>query len=123
MLDPFCRAHGLSNLYVADSSFMPTSNGVNPSLTIAANALRVADRIAATLSALEPAHGDRRVAMTPPERVPGALLLYVPVPVHGAPDAPLFEPQACNGLRLWAENFPRVIVLLPPHGGPVAPPA
>jgi choline dehydrogenase-like flavoprotein len=56
VLDPFCRAHGLSNLYVADSSFMPTSNGVNPSLTIAANALRVADRIAATLSAaLEPA--------------------------------------------------------------------
>ncbi len=55
VLDPFCRAHGLSNLYVADSSFMPTSNGVNPSLTIAANALRVADRIAAALSALEPA--------------------------------------------------------------------
>lgn len=54
VLDPFCRAHGLSNLYVADSSFMPTSNGVNPSLTIAANALRVADHIAATFPA-EPA--------------------------------------------------------------------
>ena len=54
VLDPFCRAHGLSNLYVADSSFMPTSNGVNPSLTIAANALRVADRIAATFAALDP---------------------------------------------------------------------
>lgn len=45
VLDPSCRAHGVANLWVADSSFMPTSNGVNPSLTIAANALRVADEI------------------------------------------------------------------------------
>ena len=37
----------LDNLYVADGSFMPSSLGVNPSLTIAANALRVADLIAA----------------------------------------------------------------------------
>ncbi|HBT00061.1 MAG TPA: hypothetical protein DEB47_09395, partial [Citreicella sp.] len=40
-----CRAHGLRNLWVADASFMPTSMGVNPSLTIAANALRVADHL------------------------------------------------------------------------------
>ncbi|WP_417205740.1 GMC oxidoreductase [Antarctobacter sp.] len=39
------RAHDVSNLWVADASFMPTSMGVNPSLTIAANALRVADQI------------------------------------------------------------------------------
>jgi choline dehydrogenase-like flavoprotein len=45
VLDPSCRAHGVNNLYVADSAFMPTSGGVNPSLTIAANALRVADEI------------------------------------------------------------------------------
>lgn len=45
VLDPACRVHGVSNLYVADSSFMPTSTGVNPSLTIAANALRVAAEI------------------------------------------------------------------------------
>jgi choline dehydrogenase-like flavoprotein len=59
VLDPACRAHGLSNLYVADSSFMPTSNGVNPSLTIAANALRVADRLVDDLAerAPEVAHG------------------------------------------------------------------
>ncbi|MTH36601.1 glucose-methanol-choline oxidoreductase [Paracoccus limosus] len=49
VLDRDCRVHGLDNLYVADSSFMPTSNGVNPSLTIAANALRVADAIVAGL--------------------------------------------------------------------------
>ena len=56
VLDPSCRAHGLENLYVADSSFMPTSTGVNPSLTIAANALRVADRLVGEL-ALGPALG------------------------------------------------------------------
>lgn len=49
VLDADCRVHGLENLYVTDSSFMPTSNGVNPSLTIAANALRVADAIAASM--------------------------------------------------------------------------
>lgn len=46
VLDPDCRAHGLDNLHVADASFMPSSMGVNPSLTIAANALRVAEAIA-----------------------------------------------------------------------------
>jgi choline dehydrogenase-like flavoprotein len=45
VLDPSCRAHGIDNLYVADASFMPSSTGVNPSLTIAANALRTADRL------------------------------------------------------------------------------
>ena len=43
VLGPECQAHGLDNLWVTDASFMPTSMGVNPSLTIAANALRVAD--------------------------------------------------------------------------------
>jgi choline dehydrogenase-like flavoprotein len=42
VLDRNCRAHGLENLYVVDASFFPTSGGTNPSLTIAANALRVA---------------------------------------------------------------------------------
>jgi choline dehydrogenase-like flavoprotein len=42
VLDPYNRAHGLSNLYVVDSSFFPSSGGTNPALTIAANALRVA---------------------------------------------------------------------------------
>jgi choline dehydrogenase-like flavoprotein len=46
-LDPQCRLWGMDNLYVLDGSFMPSSSGVNPSLTIAANALRVAEGIAA----------------------------------------------------------------------------
>jgi choline dehydrogenase-like flavoprotein len=39
------RAHEIDNLYVVDGSFFPSSGGTNPSLTIAANALRVAQRI------------------------------------------------------------------------------
>jgi choline dehydrogenase-like flavoprotein len=45
VVDRDCRAHGISNLFVADASFMPTSAATNPSLTIAANALRVAGKI------------------------------------------------------------------------------
>jgi choline dehydrogenase-like flavoprotein len=46
VLDSECRAHDVDNLYVVDASFMPRSGAVNPSLTIAANALRVAGHIA-----------------------------------------------------------------------------
>lgn len=49
VLDANCKAHDLDNLFVADASFMPSSMGVNPSMTIAANALRVSDVIAARL--------------------------------------------------------------------------
>ena len=42
VLDRMNRAHDLSNLYVCDASFFPSSSGTNPALTIAANALRVA---------------------------------------------------------------------------------
>jgi len=47
-LDPYCRAFDHPNLFVVDASFLPTSAAVNPSLTIAAQALRVADHIAMT---------------------------------------------------------------------------
>jgi choline dehydrogenase-like flavoprotein len=45
VLDRDCRAHGIDNLYVTDASFFPSIGAVNPTLTIIANALRVADRI------------------------------------------------------------------------------
>lgn len=45
-LDPSCRFRGVENLFVVDASVMPTAGGVNPSLTIAANALRVGERLA-----------------------------------------------------------------------------
>ena len=41
VLDSTNRAHDLDNLYVVDASFFPSSGGTNPSLTVAANALRV----------------------------------------------------------------------------------
>jgi choline dehydrogenase-like flavoprotein len=51
VLDLDCRAHELDNLYVADASFFPSIGAVNPTLTIIANALRVADRISERLRA------------------------------------------------------------------------
>lgn len=50
-LDAACRYRGVENLYVTDGSVFPTSAGVNPSLTIAANALRVGRLIARGTSA------------------------------------------------------------------------
>ncbi|MDE3178001.1 MAG: GMC family oxidoreductase [Pseudomonadota bacterium] len=44
-LDPYCRAWDHPNLFVVDASYLPTSAAVNPSLTIAAQALRVADHV------------------------------------------------------------------------------
>jgi choline dehydrogenase-like flavoprotein len=49
VLDRNNRAHDLDNLYVSDASFFPSSGGTNPSLTIAANALRVGGIIAGVL--------------------------------------------------------------------------
>jgi choline dehydrogenase-like flavoprotein len=45
VLDVDCRVHGVPNLYVVDGSFMPTSGGAPPTLTILANSFRVAGRI------------------------------------------------------------------------------
>ncbi len=45
VVDSNCRVHGLSNLYIAGSSVFPTSGYTNPTLTIVALALRLADHI------------------------------------------------------------------------------
>ena len=50
VLDLDCKAHDVDNLYVTDASFFPSIGSVNPTLTIIANALRVADRIAQRLA-------------------------------------------------------------------------
>ena len=49
VLDTDCKAHELDNLYVTDASFFPSIGAVNPTLTIVANALRVAETVAARL--------------------------------------------------------------------------
>ena len=41
VLDGHCKAHDLSNLWVVDAGFFPSSAAMNPALTIAAQALRV----------------------------------------------------------------------------------
>ncbi len=47
VLDKDCRVHSAPNVFVTDGSFMPTSGGVAPTLTIQANSFRVGDRIIA----------------------------------------------------------------------------
>lgn len=54
VLDLDCRAHELDNLYLSDASFFPSIGAVNPTLTIIANALRVADRIGERLGVAAP---------------------------------------------------------------------
>lgn len=46
VLDLNCRTHDVNNLYAVDGGFFPSNSGVNPTLTIVANALRVGDHLA-----------------------------------------------------------------------------
>jgi choline dehydrogenase-like flavoprotein len=46
VLDSFCKAWDVDNLYVMDASFFPSSTAMNPALTIAAQALRVGEKLA-----------------------------------------------------------------------------
>jgi choline dehydrogenase-like flavoprotein len=45
VLDPYCRPHDLDNVFVTDGCFFVSSGAVNPTLTILAQTLRVADFI------------------------------------------------------------------------------
>jgi choline dehydrogenase-like flavoprotein len=46
VLNKWCQAHEVDNLFVVDGGPFPTATGANPTLTIMANAWRVADYIA-----------------------------------------------------------------------------
>lgn len=46
VLNRYCQAHDVDNLFVVDGSCFPTIGGFNPCLTIQANAFRAADYIA-----------------------------------------------------------------------------
>jgi glycosyltransferase involved in cell wall biosynthesis len=59
--------------------------------------------------------------MTDTSEKNGRLLIYAPVSVYGTPEGWLVDKQAANGLRLWAENFAHVTVMMPHQDGP--PPA
>ena len=45
VVDRNCRVHGISNLYIGSSSVFPTSGHSNPTLTIIALCMRMADQL------------------------------------------------------------------------------
>ncbi len=49
VVDEQCRVHGIENLYIAGSSVFPTCGYANPTLTLVALALRLADHVRAQL--------------------------------------------------------------------------
>lgn len=51
------------------------------------------------------------------EKEGDTLLLYLPVPLFGTPGNYTLDDQACEGLRLWADNFSRIIAMLPVEEG------
>ncbi|MFC8386954.1 GMC oxidoreductase [Nocardia sp. NPDC057272] len=51
VVDQHCRVHGVDNLYIAGSSVFPTNGHVNPTLTVIALAVRLADTLRAALAA------------------------------------------------------------------------
>ncbi len=53
VLDTTCKAHEIDNLYATDAGFFPSIGAVNPTLTIIANALRVADHLRERLGATD----------------------------------------------------------------------
>lgn len=53
VVNPQCRAHDVENLYIAGSAVFPTSGSANPTLTIVALAIRIADHLKTNLRSLE----------------------------------------------------------------------
>jgi choline dehydrogenase-like flavoprotein len=49
VVDADCKVHGVENLYIAGSSVFPTGGYANPTLTIVAMSIRLADEIKSKL--------------------------------------------------------------------------
>jgi choline dehydrogenase-like flavoprotein len=45
VVDPNCKVHGIVNLFIGSSAVFPTSSRANPTLTILALCIRIADRL------------------------------------------------------------------------------
>ncbi|MFQ6334984.1 FAD-dependent oxidoreductase [Methylophilus sp. 3sh_L] len=56
VVDLNCKLHNVDNLYIASASVFPTSSQANPTLTIVAMSLRLADHIAETLRTGKSSH-------------------------------------------------------------------
>lgn len=67
VVDADCRVHGVPNLFVAGSSVFPTSGSSNPTLTLVALSVRLADRLRSELQplTLNPPVVSRRDELTP----------------------------------------------------------
>jgi choline dehydrogenase-like flavoprotein len=48
VVDANCRVHGIGNLYIGGASVYATAGSVNPTLTLVALSLRLADHLKAT---------------------------------------------------------------------------
>jgi choline dehydrogenase-like flavoprotein len=91
-LSPDGRFRGTANLFVTDGSAFPTSAGINPSLTIAANALRVgAGIVGRTRAAGIAARGEARTGAA-------AVASRTPEPTRAGPPAP--EPTPLGAARV-----------------------
>lgn len=69
VVDANCRVHGVNNLFVVGSSVFPTAGSANPTLTILALAIRLADHIKLQMAhtpsiALQPQQVDHAVTPT-----------------------------------------------------------
>jgi choline dehydrogenase-like flavoprotein len=77
VVDENCRVHGVANLFVAGSSVFPTSGYANPTLTIVALAVRLADHLAGEimdLPARKEATGASKVGGQPSAELPVRLI-------------------------------------------------
>ncbi|MFN2176597.1 MAG: GMC oxidoreductase [Anaerolineales bacterium] len=52
VVDPDCKVHDISNLYIGGSSVFPTSGSANPTFTITAMAIRLADHIKSKINSV-----------------------------------------------------------------------
>jgi len=60
VVNPDCRLHSMSNVYVAGSSVFPTSGCANPTYTIVALAIRLAEHLSTQFNALPPMNESER---------------------------------------------------------------
>lgn len=62
VVDAHCRVHGVANLFIGGSSVFPTGGYANPTLTIVALSIRLADHLVGCLRSLPAAHPESRTA-------------------------------------------------------------
>lgn len=65
VVNPDCRVHGLANLFIAGGAVFPTSGQANPTLTIVALALRLAEHLGGALAKGGPLCPGLRAGLSP----------------------------------------------------------